>query len=208
MATPTSVEAVVKGSRAGPRVPNRPVAGPPPPGAPGAAPAPVPDLPRTWAALPEGLVESTDLEHADISVVDGQECDVDGRTGLEPVTGRLWSWAHPSGSPSRPSVGVNVTGWAAGTAGEAFTEVVENSGLCRFPGLGETVPVDVPADESWAATTTGPDGRTAFVGAARTGDVLVGVSVRGTEWSEVRSRLEALLRAAVGELGGAAPRAR
>ncbi|GAB7190900.1 hypothetical protein NUM3379_16070 [Kineococcus sp. NUM-3379] len=180
----------------------------PPPGTPGAAPAPVPDLPRTWAALPEGLVELTDLEHAGIPVVDGQECTADGRAGPEPVVGRSWTWAHPSGSPGRPGVGVHVTGWAPGTAGEAFAQVDGNSGPCRFPALGETLPVDVPADESWAATTTSPDGATAFVGAARTGDVVVGVSVRGLEWSEGRGRLEALLRAAVGELGGAAPGAR
>ncbi|WP_432497445.1 hypothetical protein [Kineococcus auxinigenes] len=173
------------------------------PADPGAVAYAVPDLPGLVAALPAGQVLLLDLgQYAKNPTVAGQRC---GETPLDPpqIAGRQWGWAQEdSNRLDQTSVEVVVTGWAPGTGPEAFAHLVANdSPTCGFSEDLTRTTVDVPgADETWAARWES-NGTPVTAGAARVGDLVVGVTVNDPD-VDGDADVARVLTAAVADLRG------
>ncbi|MCI2237003.1 hypothetical protein MO973_41145 [Paenibacillus sp. TRM 82003] len=163
----------------------------------------VPDLPGLVAALPAGQVLLLDLgQYAKNPTVSGQAC---GGSEIEPpqIAGRQWGYAEEdSNRLDQTSVDVVVTGWAPGTGPGAFGHLVANdSRTCGFSDDLTRRTVDVPgADETWAARWQ-TDGTPVTAGAARAGDLVVGVTV-SNPGPEGDADVARVLTAAVADLRG------
>ncbi|WP_369068863.1 hypothetical protein [Kineococcus terrestris] len=166
----------------------------------------VPDLPGTAAVLGDEYALLSDLgQYAATAVVAGQECNR-GLTGnAEQVAGRWTTWLPEGDTSGARGVDVVVTGWVAGSGPAAFADVVEDTGACRWLDPREPFELTAPGpdawDEAWAARSSAP-GADVVSGAARTGDLLVGVTVR-SPGEDGEARLAALLAAAVADLRAA-----
>ncbi|WP_432545727.1 hypothetical protein [Kineococcus sp. SYSU DK004] len=195
-----------------PTVPATPTDEPPGPTAAPEDPADVaydvPDLPGVAAVLGEDHALFSDLgQYAATAVVEGQMCN-QGLTGnAEQVAGRWTTWLPEGDTSGARGVDVVVTGWVAGSGPAAFADVVEDSGECRWLDPQEPFALTAPAggedawDEAWAARSRAP-GAEVVSGVARTGDLLVGVTVRSPgEGGE--ADVAALLAAAVADLRAA-----
>ncbi|TXR56575.1 hypothetical protein [Quadrisphaera setariae] len=132
----------------------------------------------TAAALPPGVQLGQDLGQYRLEpTVPGQFCD---GADVDTVAGRQWSWAEDpqSNDLTQVSVTMVVTGWPTGGGARAFRDAVEDTGACRWmsdpTSLGAA---SVPgADEAWAASFADGGGDSTR-GAARVGDLVVGVEV-------------------------------
>lgn len=175
---------------------------------------PLPDVARARAALPAGLTlvnddgpygdETTPLTGLGLS------CDV-ASPGPRTRAAQEFQWADESQTTSDQSVvTLLITRWGSGDAAEVFTAAGDGSGTCRFP-VG-SAPLDLAvagAEESWGATTDlgGEYQGRPFAqvsGAARVGDLAVGVSVQGPTPDRV-AVLTAVLTAAVADLRAGDP---
>lgn len=129
------------------------------------------------AALPPGVQLGQDLGQYRLEpTVPGQYCD---GADDDAVAGRQWSWAADpqSNDPTQISVSLVVTGWPTGAGARAFSDAVEDTGACRWTSVPVSpAAVSAPgADEAWTATFR--DGGDFTRGAARVGDLVVGVEV-------------------------------
>jgi hypothetical protein len=171
----------------------------------------VPDLDDAWdAALPAGLVTMSVGEQYRFSpTVPGQSCN--GDDGVDPVAGRQWMWAEEASNRlDQLVVDVAVTGWAEGTGDDALDDVRLDRADCSWLGA---VPdqIDIPvdgADGSWLGVRRTAD-EDVLHGAARTGDLLVGVQVWGRPGQDgadlaVRVMEEAVRGLQAADPGGAA----
>lgn len=170
----------------------------------------VPDLDGAWAAaLPAGLVTMSAGEQYRFSPTVPGSCD--GDDGVDPVAGRQRMWAEEASNRlDQLVVDVAVTGWTEGTGEDALDDVRLDRADCSWPGA---VPdqVDIPvegADGSWLGVR-GTAGEDVLHGAARTGDLVVGVQVWGRPGQDgadlaVRVTEEAVRGLQVADPGGAA----
>ncbi|WP_337062011.1 hypothetical protein [Kineococcus sp. G2] len=163
----------------------------------------VPDLPGLVAALPAGQVLLSDVgQYANLPTVAGQGCS---GAQIDPpqIAGRQWMWAEENSNRlDQTSVEAVVTGWAPGTGPEAFAHLVANdSRACGFDDDLTPGTVDVPgADETWAARWE-TNGIPVTAGAARVGDLVVGVTV-SNPGPEGDADVARMLTAAVADLRG------
>lgn len=160
----------------------------PPAGAIEVEPSPAsPSITVDRTLVPDGVVPtveevgagrelSSDLgQYADVPVVSGQQCDPLG-DGLAPEGGRVLGYFDPR-DPGAGSVDLTVTVFAAGQGQQAFTEVVDDTGRCRW------VDTVTSSGSPWAGPSRylvqGEDvfGAPVLRAVARSGDVLVGVEV-------------------------------
>lgn len=163
----------------------------------------IPDLRSVPTALPPGLQLRLDLGQYRLEPsVPGQSCD---GADTDTVAGRQWSWDEAGTDRlDETAVGLVVTGWPTGTGHRAFADVVRDTGGCTWLETPHPVAVAVPAaDESWAAAFDA-NGVPSVRGAARVGDLLVGVEVRGAG-ADGTAAVQRLLQAAVGELAADGP---
>jgi len=132
----------------------------------------IPDLALPEALLPAGHDPVSDLGQYRLQPsVPGQACS--SRPPFN-VAGRQWTWI----GSGRASVTVVVTGWRAGRGSAAFDDVVQDAGTCRFMDDVRSVPASVAsAQQAWVASATTSTGLSPTYGAARVGDLLVGVEV-------------------------------
>lgn len=159
----------------------------------------IPDMTRAAAALPAGMSVLSDMgQYPKSPTVMGQECS--SRPFDPPmVAGRQFTWVNEAQRwPRQEGVDLVVTGRATGGGPVAFDALVGNWGVCRF--TEETQPFDLTiagAEQTWAAQTDS-QGLARVSGAARVGDLIVGVSI----WypQDGRAELAALLTAAVTDL--------
>ena len=132
------------------------------------APRPIPSGPTsipdsfafTGTQLPPGLVLTRSDRNPGQVLVGGQDCEQPSAGDFtRPTVGRQWVWSAPGGSADAPSVSLTVTGWASGQAETAFTDAIGQSGFCRWrqPQTKQSLTVDVPGGQSWAATSTDAD---------------------------------------------------
>lgn len=129
-------------------------------------------------------------QYADVPVVSGQQCDPLAE-GLAPEGGRVLGYFDP-GDPGAGSVDVTVTVFSQGEGPRAFSEVVDDTGRCRWVD-------DVTSSGSpWAGPSRylmqGEDvfGAPVLRAVARSGDVLVGVQVidvRGANQAQTDAQL-------------------
>lgn len=124
--------------------------------------------------------------------VDGQSCQDPAITGPEPIAGRQWGWADEESNRPQRTVIMIVTGWERGTGAARFTDLVEDTGACRWLLLqhpASTAGLD--GDDVWAASDEG--GRHGLHGraAVRLGDVIVAVEVTDPDLSETAAAKEA-----------------
>ncbi|WP_298804691.1 hypothetical protein [uncultured Pseudokineococcus sp.] len=171
----------------------------------------VPDVGATWsAALPDGQVGLGDLgQYRFQPTVPGQSCN-GGSSSPRSVAGRQWMWAEEdSNRLDQTTVGLVVTGWPEGGGPSAFADVVEDDGPCAwYDDVPSPADVAVPsADEAWAGVRRSPvgDGSVILLGAARTGDLVVGVQVQHPAAGDADALTGRLLEAAVLELLAADP---
>ncbi|MEJ5887830.1 hypothetical protein WDZ16_05075 [Pseudokineococcus marinus] len=171
----------------------------------------VPDLGATWAAaLPAGQVGLGDLgQYRFQPTVPGQSCN-GGSSSPRSVAGRQWMWAEEdSDRLDQTTVELVVTGWPEGGGAAAFADVVEDDGHCTwYDDVPSPADVAVPsADEAWAGVRQSPvgDGSTVLLGAARAGDLVVGVQVWHPAAGDAEGLTGRLLEAAVLELRAADP---
>jgi hypothetical protein len=145
---------------------------------PGRSPSPLATLPDSLAfrsaELPAGVRRDLSLVSERVPVVSGQQCA--DSPGPRPVTGRQWNWS--SGDTNAASVAVNltVTRWA--DASSAFTELVADTGLCRWTDAPTSHAFTARgAAASWAGTS---EFSTLHYGRAvvRVGNLLAGVEVQ------------------------------
>lgn len=163
----------------------------------------IPDMTRTRAALPAGLTVLGDHgQYPKSPTVMGQECS--SRPFDPPmVAGRQITWWNENQRwPNQAAVELAVTGRATGGGPIAFDALVANTGVCRFtdPTTPFTITV-AGADQTWAAHTD--SNRLSFTsGAARVGDLIVGITVEHLAQDEASqvSQLTTLLTAAVADL--------
>jgi len=161
---------------------------------------PIPDLVTSLAAVPaapSGSWEVQDLGQYRLQpVVPGQACS--SRPPFN-VAGRQWSWYREGWA----SVSVTVTGWRTGRGPGAFDDVVRDAGICRFTGEQSEVETTVPgAAQAWIATSAQQNGVPVVHGAARVGDVVVGVEITdaGSQGvQQVKQLLEAVTSEMVSE---------
>ncbi|NAZ84043.1 hypothetical protein GTR02_19740 [Kineococcus sp. R8] len=159
----------------------------------------VPDMTRAAAALPPGLTLLSDAgQYPRSPTVMGQACS--SRPFDPPmVAGRQFTWVDERQRwPDQFTVDLVVTGRQTGGGPVAFQALVQDSGVCRFPDAVDPFALTVAgADETWAARYR-PEGLTQVLGAARVGDLVVGVSLNSPE--DGPAQLAAVLTAAVDDL--------
>lgn len=160
----------------------------------------IPDMTRTRAALPAGLVVLGDRgQYPKSPTVMGQACS--SRPFDPPmVAGRQITWWNEIQRwPNQASVDLVVTGRATGGGPIAFDALVANTGVCRFTDPTTPFAITVAgADQTWAAHTDS-NGLPFVSGAARVGDLIVGITVLHPAQDAV-SELTTLLTAAVADL--------
>lgn len=152
---------------------------------PAGSPSPVATLPDSLAfpaaALPAGLTLDLSLVSDRLPVVSGQQCG--GGTGRRPTTGRQWNWSQGGTDAAAVSVNLTVTRWADASA--AFTDLVADTGVCRWvsPPVARSFSARGAAS-SWAGTS---DVATLHYGRAvvRVGDLVAGVEVQSPAGSAV-----------------------
>ncbi|WP_380176054.1 hypothetical protein ACFEMC_10375 [Kineococcus sp. DHX-1] len=163
----------------------------------------IPDMTRTRASLPAGLTVLSDGgQYPKSPTVMGQECS--SRPFDPPmVAGRQITWWNGSQRSSTQSqVDLVVTGRAAGGGPVAFDALVANTGVCRFTDPTTPFALTVAgADQTWAARTDS-NGLPFISGAARLGDLIVGITVLHPSADQAAqvSDLTTLLTAAVADL--------
>ncbi|MEZ0163181.1 hypothetical protein AB2L27_00205 [Kineococcus sp. LSe6-4] len=163
----------------------------------------IPDMTRTRAALPTGLTVLGDYgQYPRSPTVMGQECS--SRPFDPPmVAGRQISWWNGSQrSATQNAVDLVVTGRAPGGGPIAFDALVADTGVCRFTEPTTPFAITVAgADETWAAHTDS-NGLPFVSGAARVGDLIVGITVLHPSQDEASqvAELTTVLTAAVADL--------
>ncbi|WP_180357549.1 hypothetical protein [Streptomyces sp. NP160] len=131
----------------------------------------------TSAALPAGVRLGMDLGQYRLEpTVPGQACGSDD----DAVAGRQWSWAEDpqSNDVDQVSVDLVVTGWPTGSGARAFRDAVDDTGACRWTSdpISPAAVSVTGADDAWVASFA-DNGLDLTRGAARVGDLVVGVEV-------------------------------
>jgi hypothetical protein len=149
----------------------------------------IPDsLAVTAAQLPPGLVPELDLTSVNLPTVAGQQCQSQDAVSARPLAGRQWTWTDGTGRTTALTVSLTVTRWPAGAGRQAFADLVEDRGFCRWTDPQTIRPFPMAADDSWASTSTVATLRYAR-SVVRDGDVIAGVEVQDSAGTRAAAAL-------------------